>query len=81
MTEQGSYSRKFRPDYSLVIIPEKLIEENTNKSQTKLEEIASEKGQITYVHFDAKYRVDKLKEIFGDDETETIPKQKPKQDE
>ncbi len=76
VTEQGSYSRKFRPDYSLVIIPEKLIEENTNKSQHKLEEIASEKGQIAYLHFDAKYRVDKLKEIFGDDEDETIPKQK-----
>ncbi len=76
VTEQGSYSRKFRPDYSLVIIPEKLIEENTNKPQHKLEEIASEKGQIAYLHFDAKYRVDKLKEIFGDEEDETILKQK-----
>lgn len=76
VTEQGSYSRKFRPDYSLVIIPDKLIKENSIKSQNELEEIASEKGQIAYLHFDAKYRVDKLKEIFGDEEDETIPKQR-----
>jgi len=76
VTEQGSYSRKFRPDYSLVIIPEKLIKENGKKSPKQLEEIASETGQIAYLHFDAKYRVDKLKEIFGDEEDESNPNQK-----
>ena len=46
VTEQGSYSRKFRPDYSLLIIPEKLIEENPYTSLLELQEIASEKGKL-----------------------------------
>jgi predicted component of viral defense system (DUF524 family) len=64
----GSYSRTFRPDYSLVIFPESLA--GGGRSPTTLvsyEDTAEQAGQIAYLHFDAKYRVEKLAEFFGSD--------------
>ncbi|WP_411846832.1 DUF2357 domain-containing protein [Roseibacillus persicicus] len=51
---QGSYSRNFRPDYTLSIYPAAL---NEGEAQTK--------GQVAHLHFDAKYRVEQIAEIFG----------------
>lgn len=56
---KGSYSRTFRPDYTIVILP--FSEELDSQ---KLEEKAVQAGNIAYLHFDAKYRLDRLEELF-----------------
>ena len=68
---RGSYSKTFRPDYTLVIIPQEFDHANWHAA-----EIAAEQaGRIAYLHFDAKYRGENLPGIFGavesgDDESE-----------
>ena len=52
---EGSYSRSFRPDYTLALYPDCMTE-----SQAVAE------GEVSFVHFDAKYRVEDLKSLFGD---------------
>ncbi len=62
----GSYSRPFRPDYSLVIFPEHYATDKaTVKSLLGAERAAERDGAIAYLHFDAKYRVETLEEVFG----------------
>ncbi|VGO16868.1 hypothetical protein PDESU_05460 [Pontiella desulfatans] len=51
---QGSWSRQMRPDYTLSLWPEGF-------SQAQ----AEEQELITHVHFDAKYKVDRLVKLFG----------------
>lgn len=53
----GSYSRPFRPDYTLAIFP-------TNKSCQK-ETDAIKEGTISYIHFDAKYRIEDLTQFIN----------------
>lgn len=60
----GAYSKSFRPDFSLVIFPAKL---SVGKRWDQAEQIAEAAGRIAYLHFDAKYRVDDLKELFPAD--------------
>jgi predicted component of viral defense system (DUF524 family) len=58
----GSWSRQMRPDYTLSLWP-------AGFSQAE----AEQQELITHVHFDAKYKVDRLMEMFGteaDDLTE-----------
>lgn len=57
-TEAVSYSRQFKPDYTLSIFPASYITEQD----------AASEGKIAYIHFDAKYRAENLKMIFGDEE-------------
>ena len=64
--QRGSYSRPFRPDFSLVIIP--LEFDRTNWLQAELD--AERAGQIAYLHFDAKYRGENLPGLFGAEEKE-----------
>jgi predicted component of viral defense system (DUF524 family) len=59
--EDGSYSKSFRPDYTAVVLPAKYVA----KSWREAEKLAEEAGTISYLHFDAKYRIDKLKDLFG----------------
>lgn len=59
--EDGSYSKSFRPDYTVVVLPAEYEELRWTKS----EELAEAAGTISYLHFDAKYRIDKLKDLFG----------------
>jgi predicted component of viral defense system (DUF524 family) len=61
--KSGSYSRPLRPDYSLVILPESIAEKHKNPYTAEAE--AESSGQITYLHFDAKYRVETITDIFG----------------
>lgn len=63
--KSGSYSRPLRPDYSLVILPEFIA--SRHKSPYAAEAEAESLGQITYLHFDAKYRVETMTDIFGKD--------------
>ncbi len=53
---EGSYSRYFRPDYTLSIYPDSC----KNESQ------AISEGKATFIHFDAKYRVESIRDLFGD---------------
>jgi len=61
----GAYSRPFRPDFSLVIFPASDAE---SAGPVEAEQIAESNGRIAYLHFDAKYRVDSLKDLFGSGE-------------
>ena len=54
-SSDGSWSRQMRPDYSLKISPAS-------------DALAG--FEPTYLHFDAKYRIDKLNGLFGNDDNE-----------
>jgi predicted component of viral defense system (DUF524 family) len=51
----GSWTKNMRPDYTLSIWPVGI-----SQTQAEIEEL------IVHIHFDAKYKVDKLTEIFGE---------------
>ena len=72
--EDGSYSKSFRPDYTAVVLPG----EYESKSWRKAEELAEADGTISYLHFDAKYRIDRLKELFGAIEETEIDRKEAK---
>ena len=57
---EGSYSRQFRPDYTLAIFPDCYKDENE----------AVRDGAISYLHFDAKYRITDFYQIFGKDDNQ-----------
>ena len=52
---EGSYSRPFRPDYTMAIFPLSFT-----KGQYNGEEEAIVAGAVSYIHFDAKYRISDL---------------------
>lgn len=58
---EGSYSRPFRPDYTVAIYPKAYADENK----------AVEDGAVSYIHFDAKYRLEDLSQFINKDESET----------
>ena len=60
----GAYTKAFRPDFSLVIFPAEFAH---GHQWDKAERVAEAAGRIAYLHFDAKYRVDNLGEIFPQD--------------
>lgn len=66
--KSGSYSRIFRPDFTLVFFP---VEHGDKRGVDASEEEAEKKEAICYLHFDAKYRIDELKDILGEDFPET----------
>lgn len=53
----GSWTRSMRPDYTLSIWPEGISEAEAEKQEL-----------IVHLHFDAKYKVENLSKLFGDDE-------------
>jgi len=55
-TSGASYSRQFRPDYTLSLFP----------ARYETEAEAEKSGKVAHLHFDAKYRAAKIKEMFGD---------------
>lgn len=62
----ASYSRNFRPDYTLSIYPEHFGSEKN----------ALEAGQASHLHFDAKYRAEKLDQVFGLESDEELSVEK-----
>jgi hypothetical protein len=52
--EPGSWSREMRPDYTLSLWPDGFTQVEAERQEL-----------ITHVHFDAKYKVDQLSELFG----------------
>ena len=61
----GSYSRPFRPDYTLEIYPSDYLKP----------EDAVREGAVSYIHFDAKYRITDLRTFIGPDENEMTEEQ------
>ncbi|MBF8251599.1 MAG: hypothetical protein HW382_1227, partial [Deltaproteobacteria bacterium] len=59
----GSYTHIFRPDYPLVIFPDEYA--LADRDPLKSEALAENKGHIAYLHFDAKFRVELLNQLFG----------------
>lgn len=59
----GTYSRTLCPDYTLVVIPEALAQEFPDPEAAECK--AESRGQITYLHFDAKYRINSITDAFG----------------
>ena len=54
---EGSYSRPFRPDYTLAMFPSIYADEDA----------AVKDGAVVFVHFDAKYRITDLTGVVGKD--------------
>jgi len=54
----GSWTTAMRPDYTLSFWPKEIKEK-----------VAEETEQIVHIHFDAKYKVNEIKEIVGDNST------------
>ncbi len=60
----GSWTRSMRPDYTLSIWPHGIDAETAETQEL-----------IVHVHFDAKYKVEKLNEILGDDKDLLVEKE------
>lgn len=61
---EGSYSRCFRPDYTIAIFPSKYYASSDNGERKALEA-----GDVSYIHFDAKYRISDITSIFSNQKT------------
>ncbi len=62
---EGSYSRPFRPDYTLAVFPISYI-----KGKYNGEEDAIADGAVSFIHFDAKYRITDLSSLIGNKNAE-----------
>ncbi len=72
--KSGTYSRTLCPDYTLVVFPEEIACAHKNPKAAERE--AELRGQITYLHFDAKYRINSITEAFGDGGKEEAEEEK-----
>jgi predicted component of viral defense system (DUF524 family) len=54
---KGSWTERMRPDYTLTLWPAVFSEQE-----------AEEQELISHVHFDAKYRIDRIQEMFGSED-------------
>ena len=63
---EGSYSRPFRPDYTLAVFSAAYTRGKFNG-----EEEAIINGAVSFIHFDAKYRITDLTSLIGSKEHET----------
>jgi len=59
---EGSYSRTFRPDYTLAIFPD-----SYDGGKDSGEYKALKDGAVSYIHFDAKYRITDISKMIGSD--------------
>ena len=68
---EGSYSREFRPDYTIAIFSDVY---ETEKNAVK-------DGDVSFIHFDAKYRVSAVTELFGKEQVQAEDFDREKTDE
>ena len=61
---EGSYSRPFRPDYTLAIFPD-VYKKGVNNGENE----AAKDGAVSYIHFDAKYRITDITSLIGKNTT------------
>ena len=57
---EGSYSRPFRPDYTLAVFPDHYSTGYYNGENEAIRD-----GAVSYIHFDAKYRITDLTSFIG----------------
>lgn len=57
---EGSYSRPFRPDYTIAVFPDRYKGRAYNGENQAIED-----GSVSYIHFDAKYRITDLTAFIG----------------
>lgn len=62
--KSGAYSRGFRPDFTLVLLPANY----TVTDWLEAEQTAEADGRIAYIHFDAKYRIEQIADLIGTDD-------------
>lgn len=62
--KSGAYSRGFRPDFTLVILPADYEASDWRQAESDGEA----EGRIAYVHFDAKYRIEQIADLIGAEE-------------
>ena len=68
----GTYSRQFRPDFTLVFYPAEYLKMDRWRMA---EELAVDAGKIGYLHFDAKYRIEVVDRLFGTEGKEALDKE------
>lgn len=68
---EGSYSRPFRPDYTLAVFPDAY-----SKGRYNGEGSAIKNGAVSYIHFDAKYRVTDIASLIGKNDEEEFNEDK-----
>lgn len=61
----GSWTARMRPDYTLTLWPEPYTEKE-----------ADERELLVHIHLDAKYRVDYLNQVFGEDDSDLTIEQR-----
>ena len=69
--KSGAYSRGFRPDFTLVILPADYTETDWRQAERDGEK----DGRIAYLHFDAKYRIERITELLGAEESSDDPEE------
>ncbi|WP_022964107.1 DUF2357 domain-containing protein [Halopseudomonas pelagia] len=57
--QTGSWTERMRPDYTLSLWPSQIGDSEISADEAERQEL------IAHLHFDAKYRVDDIQEIFG----------------
>ena len=62
--KSGAYSRGFRPDFTLVILPADYDAADWREAEREGEA----EGRIAYIHFDAKYRIEQIADLIGVEE-------------
>src|SRR5262249_55652853 len=62
--EAGSWTRRLHPDYTLTFWPEGWSEEEAEQNEL-----------LVQVHFDAKYKVDDIEDLFGADDADDADKE------
>jgi hypothetical protein len=67
--DSGSWTRNLRPDYTLSIWPFGIEQEQAEKEEL-----------IVHIHFDAKYKIEKLQNIFGEDDNLNEEKEQQKKE-
>lgn len=73
----GSWTKVMRPDYTLSIwSPARGETLTSEKTWKKSSELAEEREEIIHLHFDAKYKVENVTQLFGrdtrDEESESV---------
>lgn len=58
--KSGSWTRRLHPDYTLTFWPEELSQDDAENQEL-----------LVHLHFDAKYRVEKIEDLFGSEEADS----------
>jgi predicted component of viral defense system (DUF524 family) len=63
----GSWTRRMHPDYTLTFWPEELSEADAERLEL-----------LVHIHFDAKYRVESIKDLFGAEDEDDVDEEDAK---